>query len=57
MRERGFFVTVDHPEAGPLELPGLALRFTGTPGELRRPPLLGSTTSRSSASSATRRLK
>jgi crotonobetainyl-CoA:carnitine CoA-transferase CaiB-like acyl-CoA transferase len=41
MRERGFFVTVDHPEAGPVELPGLALRFTGTPGELRRPPLLG----------------
>ena len=41
MRERGFFVTVDHPEAGSLELPGLALRFTGTPGELRRPPLLG----------------
>ena len=27
MRERGFFVTVDHPEAGSLELPGLALRF------------------------------
>ena len=41
MRERGFFVTVDHPEAGSLELPGLALRFNGTPGELRRPPLLG----------------
>jgi crotonobetainyl-CoA:carnitine CoA-transferase CaiB-like acyl-CoA transferase len=41
MRERGFFVTVDHPAAGPVELPGLALRFTGTPGELRRPPLLG----------------
>ena len=41
MRERGFFVTVDHPEAGSLELPGLALRFYSTPGELRRPPLLG----------------
>ncbi len=41
MRERGFFVTVDHPEVGSLELPGLALRFSGTPGELRRPPLLG----------------
>ena len=27
MRERGFFVTVDHPEAGSVELPGLALRF------------------------------
>jgi crotonobetainyl-CoA:carnitine CoA-transferase CaiB-like acyl-CoA transferase len=41
MRERGFFVTVDHPQAGTIELPGLALRFSGTPGELRRPPLLG----------------
>ena len=41
MRERGFFVTVDHPVAGPVELPGLALRFASTPGELRRPPLLG----------------
>jgi crotonobetainyl-CoA:carnitine CoA-transferase CaiB-like acyl-CoA transferase len=41
MRERGFFVTVDHPEAGSIELPGLALRFTGTPGELHRSPLLG----------------
>jgi crotonobetainyl-CoA:carnitine CoA-transferase CaiB-like acyl-CoA transferase len=41
MRERGFFVTVDHPETGPIELPGLAMRFSGTPGELRRAPLLG----------------
>jgi crotonobetainyl-CoA:carnitine CoA-transferase CaiB-like acyl-CoA transferase len=41
MRERGFFVTVDHPGTGVIELPGLALRFSGTPGELRRPPLLG----------------
>jgi crotonobetainyl-CoA:carnitine CoA-transferase CaiB-like acyl-CoA transferase len=41
MRARGFFVTLEHPVAGPVELPGLALRFTGTPGELRRPPLLG----------------
>ena len=41
MRERGFFVTVDHPEAGAIELPGLAIRFYATPGELRRAPLLG----------------
>jgi crotonobetainyl-CoA:carnitine CoA-transferase CaiB-like acyl-CoA transferase len=41
MRERGFFVTVDHPEAGSIELPGLFMRFYSTPGELRRPPLLG----------------
>lgn len=40
-RERGFFVGIDHPEAGHIELPGLALRFSGTPGEVRRPPLLG----------------
>jgi formyl-CoA transferase len=41
MRERGFFVTVDQPGLGPIELPGLAMRFSATPGELRRPPLLG----------------
>jgi crotonobetainyl-CoA:carnitine CoA-transferase CaiB-like acyl-CoA transferase len=41
MRERGFFVRLEHPAAGPVTLPGLALRFSGTPGELRRPPLLG----------------
>jgi crotonobetainyl-CoA:carnitine CoA-transferase CaiB-like acyl-CoA transferase len=41
MRERGFFVTLDHPEMGSFELPGLALRFSATPGEVRRPPLLG----------------
>ena len=41
MRERGFFVTVDSPEMGSVELPGLALRFSATPGELRRPPRLG----------------
>jgi formyl-CoA transferase len=41
MRERGFFATVDHPEAGAIELPGLSLRFSATPGEVRRAPLLG----------------
>jgi crotonobetainyl-CoA:carnitine CoA-transferase CaiB-like acyl-CoA transferase len=41
MRQRRFFVTIDHPEAGAIELPGLAMRFSGTPGELRRPPQLG----------------
>jgi crotonobetainyl-CoA:carnitine CoA-transferase CaiB-like acyl-CoA transferase len=41
LRERRFFVSIEHPEAGVIELPGLALRFSGTPGELRRPPLLG----------------
>jgi formyl-CoA transferase/CoA:oxalate CoA-transferase len=41
LRERRFFVTIEHPGAGAIELPGLALRFSGTPGELRRPPQLG----------------
>jgi crotonobetainyl-CoA:carnitine CoA-transferase CaiB-like acyl-CoA transferase len=40
-RERGFFAAIEHPEAGKIELPGLALRFMGTPGEVRPPPLLG----------------
>ncbi|HRC61678.1 MAG TPA: CaiB/BaiF CoA-transferase family protein [Dehalococcoidia bacterium] len=40
-RERGFFVGIDHPQAGHIELPGLAVRFSDTPGEVRRPPLLG----------------
>jgi len=41
MQERRFFVTLEHPEAGPVQLPGLAMRFSGTPGELRRAPGLG----------------
>ena len=41
MREREFFVTIDHPVAGQVVLPGLALRFSETPGEVRRSPLLG----------------
>jgi crotonobetainyl-CoA:carnitine CoA-transferase CaiB-like acyl-CoA transferase len=41
LRERGFFATVDDLELGTIELPGLALRFSATPGEVRRPPLLG----------------
>ena len=41
MREREFFVTIEHPAAGQVVLPGLALRFSETPGELRRSPLLG----------------
>ena len=55
MRERGFFVTVDHPEAGSIELPGLALRFSSTRVSCAARPCWASTTSRSSASSATRR--
>lgn len=41
LKARGFFVEVDHPEAGAVTLPGVPLRMSGTPGELRRAPLLG----------------
>ncbi len=38
---RGFFVTLDHPEAGRHAWPGLAIRFDATPATYRRPaPLL-----------------
>lgn len=40
-RARGFFTTIEHPVAGSVELPGIAVRFGDTPGELRRAPLLG----------------
>ena len=40
-RARGFFRAIDHPAAGTLEYPGLPVRFTATPGEIRRAPLLG----------------
>ncbi len=40
-RERGFFTRLDHPEAGPLEYPGLPIRFGETPPALDRAPLLG----------------
>ena len=55
MRERGFFVTVEHPGAGKVVLPGLALRFSGTPGSCAVRRCSASTTSRSSASWATPR--
>ena len=45
LRARDFFRTVDHPVAGALEYPGLPVRFTATPGELRPAPLLGQHTS------------
>ena len=40
-RERGFFVPVDHPEAGCFKYPGLPFRFGATPARLDRAPLLG----------------
>lgn len=44
LREREYFVTLPHPEAGELEYPGLPFRMMGTPGELRRAPTLGEQT-------------
>lgn len=40
-RERGFFVPVDHPEAGEYDYAGLPFRMTETPPALDRAPLLG----------------
>ena len=40
--ERGTFVTVDHPQVGPKQYPGLPWKMSGTPGEVRWPsPTLG----------------
>ena len=42
MRERGFYVWMDHPELGRIPHDGLPFRLSDTPGELRAPaPLLG----------------
>ena len=40
-RERGYFVNVDHPEAGSYEYAGLPFRMGETPPSLERAPLLG----------------
>jgi crotonobetainyl-CoA:carnitine CoA-transferase CaiB-like acyl-CoA transferase len=42
LRARGFFVTMDHPVAGSVTMPGAPYRFSATPWRLRRPaPCLG----------------
>lgn len=41
LRERGFFVELNHPEAGKRTEPGLHWKMSRTPGEIRRAPLLG----------------
>ena len=41
LRAREFFTTLDHPQAGALEYPGLPFRMLGTPGELRSRPAPG----------------
>lgn len=41
LRERGYFVTVDHPAAGAVEQPGAPFEMAGTPWQARSAPLLG----------------
>jgi len=42
LRARGFFVTLDHPVAGAVTMPGAPYKFAATPWRLRRPaPTLG----------------
>lgn len=42
LRGRGFLVTIDHPEPGRIDHPGMTARLAATPGCIRRPaPLLG----------------
>ena len=40
LRERGFFESLNHPECGTYDYPGLNFRFEGTPNHLRRHPVL-----------------
>ncbi len=41
LRERGYFVEVDHPAAGPIEQPGPPFRMEQTPWRTEPSPLLG----------------
>lgn len=41
LRERGYFVEVEHPGVGPIEQPGPPFRMEGTPWQTGRAPLLG----------------
>lgn len=40
-RERGFFVDLDHPEAGTVAVPAIPYKSTATEAKPYRPPLLG----------------
>lgn len=40
-RERGFFVSLDHPRAGTVAVPGVPFKSTATDPRPTRPPLLG----------------
>jgi succinyl-CoA---D-citramalate CoA-transferase len=37
LRARDYIVTLEHPEPGIVEHPGLTVRLHGTPGQMRRP--------------------
>ena len=42
LKTRGFFATIEHPQAGRLQYPGGPYHFSATPWSIRRPaPLLG----------------
>jgi crotonobetainyl-CoA:carnitine CoA-transferase CaiB-like acyl-CoA transferase len=41
LKNRGFYVYLDHPEAGRIAHDGLTFSLSATPGEIRRAPLLG----------------
>ena len=42
LKERGFFIDVEHPKTGKLNYPGAPYKFSRTPWAIRRPaPLLG----------------
>jgi formyl-CoA transferase/CoA:oxalate CoA-transferase len=38
LAEVGMLETLEHPECGPLVLPGIPIRLSDTPGSVRRPP-------------------
>jgi crotonobetainyl-CoA:carnitine CoA-transferase CaiB-like acyl-CoA transferase len=41
LKERGYFVDVDHPATGSVRYPGAQVRMGDLPYELNRAPLLG----------------
>ncbi len=41
LKERGYYVYLDHPETGRIAHDGLTFALSKTPGEVRRAPLLG----------------
>ena len=46
LRERGYYVYLDHPEAGRTAYDGPGFRLCKTPGRLRPAPMLGEHTER-----------